>query len=68
MEERRGAFSFSLGKSEGKRPCERPRRRWKYIKLYLQGVRWGGIDWIYLSQDISRWRAVLNAIMNLRVL
>jgi hypothetical protein len=55
-------------KPEGKRPLGRPRRRWEdNIKLDLQEVVFGGMDWIGLAQDTYRWRAVLNTVMNLRV-
>jgi len=57
-----------LGKQEGKRPLGRHRRRWKdNIKLDLQELGCGGIDWIDLAQDRDRWRALLNAVMKLRV-
>jgi hypothetical protein len=57
-----------LGKSEGKRPLGRPRRRWEdNIKMDLQKVGCWGIDWIDVAQDRYRWRAVVIAVMNLRV-
>jgi hypothetical protein len=57
-----------VGKPEGKRPLGRPRRNWEdKIKMDLQEVGCGGIDWIGLSQDRDRWRALVNAVMNLRV-
>ena len=57
-----------MGKPEGKRPLGRPRRRWEdNNKMGLQEVRSGGIDWIEVAQDRNRWRALVNAAMNLRV-
>jgi hypothetical protein len=57
-----------VGKPEGRRPLGRPRSRWKdNIKINLREVGWGGVDLIDLAQDRDRWRAVVNAVMNLRV-
>jgi hypothetical protein len=56
-----------VGKPEGKRPMGRPRRRWEDNRMDLQEVGWWGMDWIELAQDRERWRAIVSAVMNLRV-
>jgi hypothetical protein len=57
-----------LGKSEGKRPLGRPRRRWvDTIKMDLREIEWDGMDWIKLAQDRDQWWALVNTVMNLRV-
>jgi len=68
MGERRGMYRVLMGKPEGKLPPGGPRRRWDdNITMDLQEVGCGGVDWIELAQDRDRWRALVNAVMNLRV-
>jgi hypothetical protein len=68
MGERRHAYRALVGKPEGRRPLGRPRRRWEdNIKMDLREAGCGGMDWINLAQDRERWRAVVNALMNLLV-
>jgi hypothetical protein len=63
MGEERNAYRLLVGKSEGKRPLRRPRRRW----VDLLEICWGGVDCIGLAHDRDKWRALVNAVMNLRV-
>ena len=68
MGERRGVYRVSVGKPEGKRLLERPRRRWDYnIMVDLQEMGCGVMDWIDLAQNRDRWPVLLNAVINLRV-
>jgi hypothetical protein len=64
----RGAYRDLVGKPEGKRQLGRPRCRWKdNIKMNLQEVGIGGMDWIDLAQGRDRWRTLVNEVKNLRV-
>jgi len=68
MGEERGVYWVLVGKLEGKRPLGRTRRRWvDNIRMDLQEVGCGYVDWIGLAQDRDRWRALVSAVMNLRV-
>jgi hypothetical protein len=62
-------YKVLAGKPEGKRPLGRPRCRWEDgIRMDLREIGLGGVDWIRLSQDRDRWRAIVSAVMNLQVL
>ena len=68
MGEERVAYRVLVGKPEGKRPLGRRRRRWVYnIRMDLQELGCGNVDWIGLAQDMDRWRTLVSAVMNLRV-
>jgi hypothetical protein len=64
MGKRRDVYRVLVGKPEGKRPLGGTRRRWEdNIKMDLQGVKCGGMDWIEVAQGRDRWRALANAVM-----
>jgi len=66
--EERGVYRVLVGKLEGKRPMGRPRRRWvDNLRIYLQEVGCGYMDWIGLAQDRDGWRGLVSAVMNIRV-
>ena len=68
LRERSAVCRVLVGKPEGKRPLGRSRHRCEdNIKMYLQAVGQGGMDWIDLAQDRDRWRATVNVVMNLWV-
>jgi hypothetical protein len=65
--EEENAYRLLVGKPKGKRPLGRPRRRWvDNIRMDLVEVGWGDVDWIGLSEDRNRWRALVNSVMNLQ--
>ena len=68
MGESRGIYRVLVGKPEGKRPFGRHQRRWEdNIKIELQKVGCGGVDWIELAEDRDGWRALVYVVMNLQV-
>jgi hypothetical protein len=69
MGEERKVYKVLVGKPEGNKKLGRPRRRWEDgIRMDLGDIGLGGVNWIRLSKDRDRWRAVVSAVMNLRVL
>ncbi|PNF27019.1 hypothetical protein B7P43_G11925, partial [Cryptotermes secundus] len=68
MGERRNAYKTLVGKSEGRRPLGRPRRRWMdNIKMDLREIEWNGMGWIDLAEDRDQRRALVNMVINLWV-
>jgi hypothetical protein len=64
----RGAYNILVGRPEGRRPLGRPRRRWEdNIKMDIREIGFGDVDWSHLVQDMDRWRALVNTVINLRV-
>ena len=69
MGERRGIYTVLVVKPEGKKLLGRPRHRWEdNIKLDLQEVGCGGMDWIELAEERDRWLACMNLVMKVQVL
>jgi len=64
---RGGLYRVLLGKPKGRRPMGRSRPRWVDIRMDLQEVGYGYVDWIGLAQDRDRWRMLVSAVMKLRV-
>jgi hypothetical protein len=65
---KRNAYRILVGNPEGKRPLERPRHKWvDNIKMDLREIGWDGMEWIDLPQNRDQWRALVKAVMNLRV-
>jgi hypothetical protein len=64
----RNAYNILVGKPERRSPLGTPRRGWEdNIKMDLKEIGFGDVDWIHLSRDKDRWRALVNTVMNLRV-
>jgi hypothetical protein len=62
------AYRVLVGTPVGKRPLQRPRRRWVVnIKIDLREIGWGSMGWIELAQDRDQWRALVNTVINLRI-
>jgi hypothetical protein len=69
MGEGRNVYRVLVGKPDGRRPLEGPGHRWEDgTKLDLREIGWGIVEWIQLAHDRDRWRDLVNAVMNLRVL
>jgi hypothetical protein len=69
MGEERNVHKVLMGKPEGKRPLGRPRHRWEDgIRMDLREIGWGSVEWMQLAQDRDQWQALVNTVMNLRVL
>jgi hypothetical protein len=57
-----------VGKPEGNRPLERPKRKWKNIRMGPKEIGWKDVEWIHLGQDNDQWRNLVNTVMNIRIL
>jgi hypothetical protein len=68
MGEERKLYRVLVGKPAGKRPLGRPRRRWEDgIRVDIRKTGWGSVEWIQLAQDRDRWRALVNSVINHRI-
>jgi hypothetical protein len=68
LTDKTNTYRLLVAKPKGKRPLERPRRRWVHnIGMDLGEVGWSDVDWIGLAKDRDRWRALVNSVLNLRV-
>jgi hypothetical protein len=66
---REGTCRILVGKPEGKRPLGRPRHTWVgNIKMDLREIGWDGVDWVDVAQDRGQWGALVNRVMNSRIL
>jgi hypothetical protein len=69
MGEEKSVYKVVMRKPEGKKPLGKPRRRWEDgIRMDLREIGWWSVEWIQLAQDRERWRALVNMVVNLRVL
>jgi hypothetical protein len=69
MGEEKTVYRVLMGNHKGKRPLGRPRHRWEDgIRMDLWEIGWGSVDWIQLAQNLDQWWALVNTVMNLRVL
>jgi hypothetical protein len=67
-EGKKNAYKLMVRKPEGRRPLGRPRRRWlDNIRMDLVEAEWSDVNWIGLAQDMDRWKALMNSVLNLRV-
>jgi len=68
MGEMRNAYNILGGKSESKKPLERPRRRWEEnIRIYIRETRWEVVYWAHMAEDKDQWRGQMNTVVDLRV-
>jgi hypothetical protein len=66
---RKKLYKVLAGKPEGKGPLERPSSRWEDgMKMDIREIGWESMEWIHLAQDRDRWRALVDTVMNLRVM